>query len=201
LACWFSIVDLLPLAIASVRQDALSIARIAVEGSLTLVGLVAFIFFFIALMDVIYQRWEHAKSQRMAQKEIRDEHKESEGDPHLKGKIRQIQMEQSRNRMMSDVPKADVIITNPTHIAIALSYPLGSAGAPKVLAKGRGKVAEKIREIARENEIPIRENKPLARSLFKSVKIGDEIPEHLYEAVAVIIAEIYRIKAEGNARA
>ncbi|ATX82933.1 flagellar biosynthetic protein FlhB [Mariprofundus ferrinatatus] len=201
LACWVCMVDLLPLTISAVRKDTASIASLAVEGSLTLIGLVAFIFFFIALMDVIYQRWEHAKSQRMAQKEIRDEHKESEGDPHLKAKIRQIQMEQSRNRMMSDVPKADVIITNPTHIAIALSYPLGSTGAPKVLAKGKGKVAEKIREIARENEIPIRENKPLARSLFKSVRIGDEIPEHLYEAVAVIIAEIYRIKAEENARA
>ncbi len=201
LACWFSIIDLLPLIIATVRKDANSIANLAVDGSLTLIGLVAFIFFFIALMDVIYQRWEHAKSQRMALKEIRDEHKESEGDPMLKAKIRQIQMEQSRNRMMSDVPNADVIITNPTHIAIALSYELGGTGAPKVLAKGKGKVAEKIRAIARENKILIRENKPLARSLFKSVRIGDEIPEHLYEAVAVIMAEIYRIKAEENAMA
>ncbi len=201
LACWSVMVDLLPLTNASVRKDATSIANLAVEGSLSLIGLVAFIFFFIALTDVIYQRWEHAKSQRMALKEVRDEHKETEGDPMLKAKIRQIQMEQSRNRMMSDVPKADVIITNPTHIAIALSYKIGGTGAPKVLAKGRGKVAEKIREIARKNQIVIRENKPLARSLFKSVRIGDEIPEHLYEAVAVIMAEIYRIKAEENARA
>jgi flagellar biosynthetic protein FlhB len=199
LACWYCMVDLLPLTNAAVRKDAASIANLAVEGSLTLIGLVAFIFFFIALMDVIYQRWEHAKSQRMALKEIKDEHKETEGDPMLKAKIRQIQMEQSRNRMMSDVPNADVIITNPTHIAIALSYKIGGTGAPKVLAKGKGKVAEKIREIARKNQIIIRENKPLARSLFKSVKIGDEIPEHLYEAVAVIMAEIYRIKAEENA--
>lgn len=200
LACWYIMVDLLPLTNAAVRKDAASIANLAVEGSLTLIGLVAFIFFFIALMDVIYQRWEHAKSQRMAPKEIRDEHKESEGDPMLKAKIRQIQMEQSRNRMMSDVQDADVIITNPTHIAIALSYKIGGTGAPKVLAKGKGKVAEKIREIARKNQIIIRENKPLARSLFKSVKIGEEIPQHLYEAVAVIMAEIYNIKAEENAR-
>jgi len=199
LACWYCMVDLLPLTNAAVRKDANSIANLAVEGSLTLIGLVAFIFFFIALMDVIYQRWEHAKSQRMAQKEIRDEHKETDGDPMLKAKIRQIQMEQSRNRMMADVPDADVIITNPTHIAVALSYKIGGTGAPKVLAKGKGKVAEKIRAIARKNQIVIRENKPLARSLFKSVKIGDEIPEHLYEAVAVIMAEIYRIKAEENA--
>lgn len=199
LACWYCMVDLMPLTNAAVRKDVYSIANLAVDGSLTLIGLVAFIFFFIALMDVIYQRWEHAKSQRMAQKEIRDEHKETEGDPMLKAKIRQIQMEQSRNRMMSDVPDADVIITNPTHIAVALSYKIGGTGAPKVLAKGKGKVAEKIREIARKNQIIIRENKPLARSLFKSVNIGDEIPEHLYEAVAVIMAEIYRIKAEEHA--
>ena len=201
LACWSVMVDLLPLTIASVRKDTASIANLAVEGSLTLIGLVAFIFFFIALMDVIYQRWEHAKSQRMALKEIKDEHKETEGDPMLKAKIRQIQMEQSRNRMMSDVPQADVIITNPTHIAVALSYKLGSKGAPKVLAKGRGKVAEKIKEIARKHQIIIRENKPLARSLFKGVNIGDEIPEHLYEAVAIIMSEIYRIKAEASGKA
>ena len=201
LACWYSMVDLLPQAIGAVRKDVFAIANIAVEGSLGLIGLVAAIFFFLALADVVYQRWEHAKSLRMAQKEIRDEHKETEGDPLIKAKIRQIQMEQARNRMMADVPDADVVITNPTHIAVALSYKMGSQGAPKVLAKGKGKVAEKIREIARQNQIVIRENKPLARSLFKSVKVGDEIPQHLYEAVAVIIAEIYRIKAEANARA
>lgn len=201
LACWYSMVDLLPRAITAVRQDVFSIASLAVEGSLKLIGLVAFIFFFLALADVIYQRWEHAKSIRMAQKEIRDEHKETEGDPMIRAKIRQIQMEQAKNRMMSDVPQADVVITNPTHIAVALSYRMGSQGAPKVVAKGKGRTAEKIREIAREHRIAIREDKPLARSLFKSVKVGDEIPEHLYEAVAVIIAEIYRIKAEAHARA
>ena len=200
LACWVSMADLLPQAISAVRKDAVSIGNLAVDGSLGLIGLVAFIFFFLALADVIYQRWEHAKSIRMAQKEIRDEHKETEGDPQIKAKIRQIQMEQARNRMMADVPEADVIITNPTHIAVALSYKLGSAGAPKVLAKGKGKVAEKIREIGRQHKIIIREDKPLARSLFKSVKVGDEIPQHLYEAVAVIMAEIFRIKAGADAR-
>jgi len=200
LACWYSMADLLPQAIGAVRKDVASIGSLAVDGSLGLIGLVAFIFFFLALADVIYQRWEHAKSIRMAQKEIRDEHKETEGDPQIKAKIRQIQMEQARNRMMADVPEADVIITNPTHIAVALSYKLGSAGAPKVVAKGKGKVAEKIREIARQHEIIIREDKPLARSLFKSVKVGDEIPQHLYEAVAVIMAEIFRIKAGAHAR-
>jgi len=194
LACWMVISDLLPQAISMVSKDAGAIGNLAVDGSLKIAGLVAFIFFFIAATDVFYQRWEHAKSLRMAQKEIRDEHKETEGDPHLKSRIRQIQMEQARSRMMADVPNADVIITNPTHIAIALSYKLGSPNAPKILAKGKGKVAEKIREIARENNIVIRESKELARSLFKSAKVGDEIPGHLYEAVAIILAEIYRMK-------
>ena len=199
LACWVIISDLLPESIGMIDKDVGTIANLAVEGSLKLAGLVAFIFLFVAGTDVFYQRWEHAKSLRMAQKEVRDEHKETEGDPLVKSKIRQIQMEQARSRMMSDVPKADVIITNPTHIAIALSYKLGSANAPRVLAKGKGKVAEKIREIARENNIAIRESKQLARSLFKSAKVGDEIPGHLYEAVAIILAEIYRMKGPQQA--
>ncbi len=193
--CWVVVIDLFPYALRSTRQEPGAIVNLLVNGSMKIAALVAFVFFFIALADVIYQRWEYAKSLKMSQKEIRDEHKESEGDPQLKAKIRQVQMEQARNRMMADVPKADVIITNPTHIAIALKYEQGAVGAPRLLAKGKGKVAEKIREIARENDIPIRENKPLARSLFKSVKIGEEIPEELFEAVAVILAEIYRMKA------
>jgi len=193
-ACWVVVIDLFPYALRSSRQNPGDISNLLVTGSMQIAALVAFIFFFIALADVIYQRWEHAKSLKMSQKEIRDEYKESEGDPQLKAKIRQIQMEQARNRMMADVPKADVVITNPTHIAIALKYDQGSFGAPRLLAKGKGKTAEKIREIARENGIPLRENKPLARSLFKSVKLGEEIPEELFEAVAIILAEVYRAK-------
>jgi len=197
-ACWIVVIDLFPQALASTRQSVGDIVNLLVSGSMQIAALVAFIFFFIALADVLYQRYEHMKSLKMSQKEIRDEHKESEGDPQLKAKIRQVQMEQARNRMMSDVPKADVVITNPTHIAIALQYEAGSLGAPRLLAKGKGKVAEKIRELARENDVPIRENKPLARSLFKAVKIGEEIPEDLFEAVAIILAEIYRMKTINN---
>ncbi len=192
--CWVVVDDLFPLALRSTRQEPEAISSLLVSGSMQIAALVAFVFFFIALADVLYQRWEHAKSLKMSQKEIRDEYKESEGDPQMKAKIRQIQMEQARNRMMADVPKADVVITNPTHIAIALKYEAGSLGAPRLLAKGKGKTAEKIRELARENGVPIRENKPLARSLFKSVNIGEEIPEELFEAVAIILAEIYRMK-------
>jgi len=195
LACWWVMSGLFYSVLSSVRKDAASIAYLVVDGSLRLTALVGFIFLFVAGIDVIYQRWEHAKSLRMGQKEVRDEHKETEGDPLIKGKIRQIQMEQARSRMMADVPKADVIITNPTHLAVALSYKPDSPNAPKVLAKGRGKVAEKIKAIARDHHIVIRENRMLARSLFKSVRIGDEIPRHLYEAVAIVLAEIYRMKA------
>jgi len=194
IACWAVVVDLWPTALAATRMESGAIALLSAEGSLRIAALAALVFLFVALLDVLYQRWEHAKSLRMSIKEVKDEYKETEGDPYVKARIRRIQMETSRKRMMADVPKADVIITNPTHIAVALAYESSKGGAPRVLAKGQGKIAEKIREIARENGIPIRENKPLARSLFKTVKIGAEIPEVLFEAVAVVLAEIYRMK-------
>jgi len=192
--CATIVSGLFPMILSAALQGPSDIATLAVAGSVKIITLVAIIFGFMALADVLYQRWEHMKSMRMSKKEVRDEHKESEGDPQLKSKIRQIQMQQAQNRMMDDVPKADVVITNPTRLAIALAYEPGSTGAPRVLAKGRGHIAAKIREIARENRIPLRENKPLARSLFKYVEIGEEIPEELFEAIAVILAEIFRLK-------
>ncbi len=193
--CWYVVSDLFVPVIQSTRKSVDDIVMLLVEGSLSLVGLVAAFFFVIALADVIYQRWEHAKSMKMSMKEVRDEHKESEGDPQLKAKIRQIQMEQAQNRMMADVPKADVVITNPTHFAVALKYDGNSGQAPKVIAKGQDHIAQKIKALAKENGVPIRENKLLARSLFKDVEIGHEIPEKLFEAVAVILAEIFKIKS------
>jgi len=192
--CYITVSSLFPQILHAALKSPSDIATLAVAGSVQIVTLVAIIFGFMALADVLYQRWEHMKSMRMSKKEQRDEHKESEGDPQLKSKIRQIQMQQAQNRMMADVPKADVVITNPTRLAVALAYEPGSTGAPRVLAKGRGHIAAKIREIAHENRIPLRENKPLARSLFKHVEVGDEIPEDLFEAIAVILAEIFRIK-------
>jgi len=193
--CWVILNNLLPITIMSSRKGVDDIAALLVSGSLKIAGVVAALFFVIALADVLYQRWEHTKSLKMSMKEVRDEHKESEGDPQLKGKIRQIQMEQARNRMMQDVPQADVVITNPTHLAIALKYnELNPSAAPKVVAMGKDKIAEQIRRLARESDVPICENKPLARSLFKAVKVGDEIPEEMFEAVAIILAEVYRAR-------
>ncbi|MDX8392184.1 MAG: flagellar biosynthesis protein FlhB [Mariprofundaceae bacterium] len=195
LICGVVLTDLMPQITHANRLDIYAIISLALDGTLQLAGLTALVFFFIALADVLYQKWEHAKGLRMSKKEMKDENKDTEGDPYLKAKIRQIQQEQARSRMMADVPKADVVITNPTHVAVALSYQSGGSGAPTVLAKGKGKTAAKIREIAREHRIPMRENKPLARSLFKAVKVGHEIPEELYEAVAIILAEIFKMRA------
>ncbi|MBO4335668.1 MAG: flagellar biosynthesis protein FlhB [Desulfovibrio sp.] len=148
----------------------------------------------IAAFDVWQSRFAYNESMKMTKDEVKDERKQAEGDPKVKSKIRQKMMAIAMKRMMKQVPKADVVITNPTHIAVALSYNTAEAPAPIVLAKGAGRIAEKIKEIARENRVPIRENVPLARALFKACEIGDMIPEELYKAVAAILASIWRLK-------
>ena len=192
--CWYVIEDMLPLALESIRLGVAQVGYIMAKGAVTIAAMVAFLFAGLAMADVVYQRWEHTKSLRMSMKEIKDENKETEGDPQVKGKIKQLQREMAQRRMMEDVPKADVVITNPTHFAVALKYEQGGRSAPVVVAKGVDQVALKIREIATEHDIPIRENRPLARSLYKHVDIGQEIPEALFEAVAVILAEIYQMR-------
>ena len=148
----------------------------------------------LAAIDLGYQKWQFAKNLRMTRQELKEEYKEQEGDPQIKSRIRSIQKEIARKRMMADVPKADVVITNPTHLAIALAYKHGDMNAPKVVAKGAGIIADKIKEIARCNGVTVLENKPLARTLYKLVKIGDEIPANLYKAVAEILAYVYKLK-------
>jgi flagellar biosynthetic protein FlhB len=136
----------------------------------------------------------------MTKQEVQDEFKMTEGNPIIKSRIRSIQVHMARRRMMKEVPKADVIITNPTHLAIALKYERGKMSAPVVVAKGAGFVAEKIREVARAAHVPIVENKPLAQALYKTVEIGDVIPEEWYKAVAEILAYVFRLKARAGAR-
>jgi flagellar biosynthetic protein FlhB len=148
----------------------------------------------LAIMDWAYQKYEFEKNLKMSKQEVKEEHKQTEGDPHVKSRIRSIQRDQARKRMMAEVPEADVVITNPTHVAVALTYKMGSMDAPQVVAKGAGKIAARIKEIAREFEVPVIEDKPLAQALFKLVEVGQSIPGDLYEAVATILAHVYRMK-------
>jgi flagellar biosynthetic protein FlhB len=149
----------------------------------------------IAAVDVPYQAWKYAKKLRMTKEQVKQEHKENEGDPHVKGKIRQMQRAMARRRMMSEVPSADVVVTNPTHYAVALKYTEGNMSAPKVVAKGSDAVAARIRELAQENGITIMEAPPLARALHFHAEIGDEIPESLYTAVAEVLAYVFQLRS------
>jgi len=148
----------------------------------------------LAILDYAYQRWEHEKNLKMTRQEVKEEFKQTEGDPLVKSRIRRVQREWARRRMMEAVPKADVVITNPVHLAIAIAYKQEGMAAPEVLAKGAAAVAERIREIARSHGIPIVENKPLARALFRQVDVGRQIPAALYKAVAEVLAYVYRLK-------
>jgi len=148
----------------------------------------------IAIIDLWYQRWNYEEQMKMTKEEVKDERKQAEGDPKVKMQQRNKMMEMMASRMFQDIPKADVVITNPTHYAVALQYDPMAAPAPLVLAKGVNKVAERIKEVARENNIPIQQNVPLAQALYKQVEIGETIPEELFQAVAAILAKLEKFK-------
>lgn len=150
----------------------------------------------LGVADYIYQKYDNEKKMKMSIKDIKDEHKKSEGDPLIKGKIKEMQRAMSLNRMIQDVPTADVVITNPTHFAIAIAYDSDGSKAPVVIAKGVDFMAQKIKEVAKENGVIITENKPLARSIYANVEIGQEIPEELFKAVAEILAYVFRLKGK-----
>lgn len=169
---------------------------IAVCCGMTVAGM-----FVVAALDVPYQIWQYNKKLRMTKEEVKQEHKESEGDPKMKGRIRQQQRAAARRRMMSKVPTADVVVTNPTHFAVALQYSDGEMRAPRVVAKGVNLVAARIRELAVENNVPLLEAPPLARALYHNVDLDREIPGPLYGAVAEVLAWVYqlrRFKTEGG---
>jgi flagellar biosynthetic protein FlhB len=161
-------------------QSALDVWRILYQVALKICGFLLL----VGIFDYVYHRFEYKRSLRMSKKEVRDEFKQTEGNPQIKSKIRQRQMQMASRRMMQEVPKADVVITNPTHLAIALRYNPGSMTAPVVVAKGEGLIAVRIKEIATENDVALVENKPLARTLYQTVEIGAMIPEDLFQAVA-----------------
>jgi flagellar biosynthetic protein FlhB len=170
------------------------VASITVKLGIT-IGLILLV---LAIFDYIYQKYEHEKSLKMSKQDIKDEYKKSEGDPLIKGKIKERQRKLAMQRMMQEIPNADVIITNPTHYAIALKYNASAMQAPKVIAKGKDYVALKIREIAKANGIILMENKPLARALYNQVELGDSIPADLFQAVAEVLAYVYKIKDRTN---
>lgn len=155
---------------------------------------VCIITFMIALLDFAYQKYEFLQNLRMTKQEVKDEYKQQEGDPLVKQKLRQIRRERARKRMMENVPKADVVITNPTHYAIALQYDQLTMGAPHVIAKGKDKVAQRIREVAEKHKIVIMRNPPLARLLYDNATLDEEIPLEYYKAVAEIIGYVYKLK-------
>ncbi|MGD9202104.1 MAG: flagellar biosynthesis protein FlhB [Chitinispirillia bacterium] len=160
----------------------------------TIVFRIALVLIVLALLDLLYQRYEHEKKLKMTRQEVKEERKQMEGDPQVKARIRSLQREMARRRMMEEVPKATVVVTNPTTLAIAIRYEPSEMETPVVIAKGKLLIAEKIKEIALKENIPVVEDKPLARAMFDQVEPGDKIPMEFYNAVAEILAYVYRLK-------
>lgn len=174
---------------------------LAVTGSLAMkvCFYAALALLLIAAMDYAFQKWRHEKDLRMTRQEVKEEHRQQEGDPQIRARIRSTQAEMARRRMMAAVPRADVVVTNPTRLAVALAYDPARMSAPRVTAKGAGHVARRIREIARENRVPLVEQRPLARILYRTVPVDGAIPPDLYRAVAEILAYVYRLRRPGAA--
>ncbi|MDR2198329.1 MAG: flagellar biosynthesis protein FlhB [Deltaproteobacteria bacterium] len=172
----------------------LEIALLVLSISLEIFIKTALLLLVLAAMDYGYQRWQFNEDMKMTKQEVKDEYKQIEGDPVVRNRIRQAQREASKKRQLNDVPKADVVLANPTRLAIALLYDKEKAPAPVVLAKGRDFLAERIKDIARENKIPVVENKPLTRALYGAVEVGEIIPEEFYKAVAEVLSYVYRVK-------
>jgi flagellar biosynthetic protein FlhB len=175
-------------------QDFAVAMHIVADIAMTALLWVAVVVFVLAIADVFWQRFDFEKRNMMTKQEIEDERKRGEGDPMVKNRLRQARTELLRHRMMQAVPKADVVITNPTHYAVALRYDRKKNAAPEVIAKGVDEMAARIREIARENKVPLMEDPPLARALFRAVKVGQEIPARFFEAVATVLSHVYRLK-------
>ncbi|MBW5444559.1 flagellar biosynthesis protein FlhB [Cohnella sp. CFH 77786] len=191
----------------SKKKQFLGLAHVPVEGIFSFTAdlilqlglIVAVILFVLSIGDYLYSKFEYEKSLKMSKQDIKDEHKNAEGDPLIKGKIKEKQRRMALMRMMQEVPKADVVITNPTHFAVALQYDGTKMEAPVVVAKGQDYLALRIREIARKHDVVIMENKPLARALYERSEVGDSIPADLFQAVAEVLAYVYRLKGRRRA--
>jgi flagellar biosynthetic protein FlhB len=191
---YIAIVDKLPEAVHTIRMS-FEAGTVVLGNQLWWLSMrLALILLIVAIADYTYQKWDFEKKLRMSRHEIKEEHKQTEGDPQIKSKIRQRQREMAKRRMMASVPKSDVVITNPTTLAIALRYDRKLMQAPIVLAKGKGLIARRIRDLAIEHGIPVLERRSLVWALFDNVEIGDEIPAEFYKAVAEVLAFVYRLK-------
>lgn len=188
----------LPLAQSSVMIPSLQVAASIWRLMIDTVIRICLVLLALAVLDYFYQRYELRKSLRMTKKEVRDEHKQTEGDPMVRSRIRQKQRQMAMRRMMQQVPKADVVITNPTHLAVAVKYEAAKMRAPQLVAKGEGHVAERIKEVAREHSVPVVEDKPLARSIYQTVEIDEFIPPNLYQAVAEVLAFVYKLRRKAQ---
>ncbi|MCE7794589.1 flagellar biosynthesis protein FlhB [Salipaludibacillus sp. CUR1] len=187
---WFFLEDLLKLGLFPV-EDGMSL----IGNLIVIMGLgVALLLIFLAILDYMYQKYDHEKNIKMSKQDVKDEHKKTEGDPLIKSKIKEKQRQMAMSRMMQEVPQADVVITNPTHYAVALKYDETSMDAPVVIAKGVDYIALKVINVAKNNDVMTVENRPLARALYSQADIGDQVPEEMFKAVAEVLAYVYRIQ-------
>ncbi len=175
-------------------MDVAGIFLYVTQVSFTILMRVLWFLIILSFIDYLFQRWQYEEKLKMTKQEVKDEVKQREGDPMVKARVRSIQREMARRRMLAEVPGADVVVTNPTHLAVALKYDPDKGPAPRVVAKGARFIAEKIRHLAKEHGVPLVEDKPLAQALYQGVRLGGFVPENLYRAVAEILAYVYSLK-------
>lgn len=198
LVAYYSLVKQLPHLMPLLRQEAGQLAAYLKSSALEVTSRIIVALMVLGFLDYLYQRYRHAKSLRMTKQEVKDEMRQSEGDPRIKARLKSLMRQMATKRMMAEVAMADVIITNPTHVAVALKYDGSAMIAPKVVAKGQGFIALKIISLAQEAGVPRVENLSLARSLYRLVEVGEVIPPSLYRAVAEVLAYIYGLRAQAG---
>jgi flagellar biosynthesis protein FlhB len=191
---WLAIRDDIPFIVVLINSQPWDAVALGGSMAYKIAFRVGLFYVAIALLDYLYKRWEYMRGLKMSKQEIKEEYKRLEGDPMVKQRMRELQRQVAYQRMMSAVPQADVVVTNPTHIAVALKYEASKMKAPKMLAKGERKSAEEIKAIADKHYVPIVENEPLARSVFRTTDVGQQIPQELFQAVAEVLAHVYKIK-------
>lgn len=195
---YFILEEMVLNAIGLVNFTVAEIVSYMMDNAVDFLWRVSLVYVVIAFADFAYQKHKFKKDQKMTKQEVKEENKQLDGDPQIKSQIRGKQMEMARNRMLQDIPTADVVITNPTHFAVALKYEVGKSFAPKVVAKGQDLLAQKIKKIAKENNVPMHEDVQLARALYKVCEVGHEIPDNLFQAVAQILAYIFKLKEDNK---